>query len=191
MQQAAAGIHKVREMLIKQRTMLINTLRGLMAEFGTVVAEGPHHVSKLVAILADPADRRIPTPLREGLLATVGTLRGLERRIEVGNKRIVGWGRDNQTRHLITIPAIDRSCPVQWQRSRSTPPLSAADGTSLRRWSRGRTAWAARSSSVRSASAAMAICAWCWSTARCRCCAVSKPRRIPSLVKLLEPTSAR
>ncbi len=39
-QQAAAGIHKVREMLIKQRTMLINTLRGLMAEFGIVVAEG-------------------------------------------------------------------------------------------------------------------------------------------------------
>src|SRR4029077_1357563 len=33
-QQAAAGIHKVREMLIKQRTMLINTLRRLMAEFG-------------------------------------------------------------------------------------------------------------------------------------------------------------
>src|SRR3981189_890357 len=32
-QQAAAGIHKVRERLVKQRTMLINTLRGLMAEF--------------------------------------------------------------------------------------------------------------------------------------------------------------
>jgi transposase len=62
-QQAAAGIHKVREMLVKQRTMLIYTLRELMAEFGIVVAEGPHHVGELVAILADPADRRIPTPL--------------------------------------------------------------------------------------------------------------------------------
>src|ERR1700732_886864 len=66
-QQAAAGIHKVRAMLIKQRTMLINTMRGLMAEFGIVVAEGPHHVGELVAILADPADQRIPTPLHEGL----------------------------------------------------------------------------------------------------------------------------
>ena len=62
-QQAAAGIHKVREMLIKQRTMLINTLRGLMAEFGIVVAEGPQHVGELIEILADPADKRIPTPL--------------------------------------------------------------------------------------------------------------------------------
>ncbi len=70
-QQAASGIHKVREMLIKQRTMLINTLRGLMAEFGIVVAEGPHHVGELVAILADPANQRIPSPLHEGLLAIV------------------------------------------------------------------------------------------------------------------------
>ena len=112
-------------MLVKQRTMLINTLRGLMAEFGIVVAEGPHHVGELVAILADPADRRIPTPLHEGLLAIVESLRGLERRIEIVEKQIVGWGRDNRTcRHLITIPGYGpiprlrggRLCPARWQR---------------------------------------------------------------------------
>ena len=62
--------------------MLINTLRGLMAEFGIVVAEGPRHVGELVAILANPADQRIPAPLHHGLLAIVETFRGLERRIE-------------------------------------------------------------------------------------------------------------
>jgi transposase len=104
-QQAAAGIHKVRAMLIKQRTMLINTLRGLMAEYGIVVAQGPQHVDKLVAIVADPADKRIPAPLQHGLLAIVETLRGLQQRIERIEKQIVGWGRDNATcRHLITIP---------------------------------------------------------------------------------------
>src|SRR6266403_4907984 len=104
-QQAAAGVHRVREMLVKQRTMLINTLRGLMAEFGIVVAEGPCHVSELVAILADPADARIPAPLHHGLMAIVETLRGLEQRIERVEKQIVGWGRANATcRHLITIP---------------------------------------------------------------------------------------
>ena len=40
-------------MLVKQRTMLINSLRGLMAEFGIVVAEGPQHVDELVAIVAE------------------------------------------------------------------------------------------------------------------------------------------
>jgi transposase len=104
-QQAAAGIHRVREMLVKQRTMLINTLRGLMAEFGIVVADGPRHVGELVAILADPADQRIPAPLHSGLIAIVETLRGLEQRLERVEKQIVGWGRGDATcRHLITIP---------------------------------------------------------------------------------------
>jgi transposase len=118
-QQAAAGIHKslplartgVREMLIKQRTMLINTLRGLMAEFGIVVAEGPHHVGELVAILADPADQRIPTPLHEGLLAIVETLRGLERRIEIVDKQILDWGRSKS----------DLSAPDHHPRLRTDP----------------------------------------------------------------------
>jgi len=65
-QQAAAGIHKVREMLMKQRTMLMNHLRGLMAEFGIVVGDGPQHIPELLAILADPQDARIPTLMRDG-----------------------------------------------------------------------------------------------------------------------------
>jgi transposase len=104
-QQAAAGVHKVREVLLKQRTMLINHLRGLMAEFGIVVAEGPRHVAELIAALADPADQRVPAPLHQSLLAVAETLRGLERRIEAIDKQLLEWGRGNQTcRRLITIP---------------------------------------------------------------------------------------
>lgn len=104
-QQAAAGIHKVRAMLVKQRTMLINTLRGLMAEFGIVVAEGPRHVAELIRIVVDPAEPRIPPPLHEGLIAIVESLRGLEQRIARVEKQMVSWGRNNATcRRLITIP---------------------------------------------------------------------------------------
>jgi transposase len=104
-QQAAAGLHKVRELLMKQRTMLINALRGLMAEFGIVVAEGPHHIGELAAILADPEDQRIPAPLHEGLTRIVETLRGLERQLAGLDKQIVDWGRGNEScRHLITVP---------------------------------------------------------------------------------------
>jgi transposase len=39
-QKADTGLHKVREMLQKQRTMLMNQMRGLMAEFGIVVPRG-------------------------------------------------------------------------------------------------------------------------------------------------------
>jgi transposase len=104
-QQAAAGIHRVRELLMKQRTMTMNALRSLMAEFGIVVPEGPRHITELEAILADAADRRIPAPLHGGLKMLAESLRALERRIESIDKALVAWGRSNATfRHLITIP---------------------------------------------------------------------------------------
>jgi transposase len=104
-QQAAADLHKVRAMLMKQRTMLMNQLRGLMAEFGIVVGEGPQHVAKLVAILDDPADGRIPAPLHDGLVALGQGLRGLALRIAALDRQILDWGRDNATYgHLLTVP---------------------------------------------------------------------------------------
>ena len=104
-QQAAAGIHKVRDMLMKQQTMLRNQLRGLMAEFGIVAAQGRRGMSELLAILADPEDGRIPSPLREGLAMVAETLRGLSRRLEAIDRQIVAAGREDATyRHLITAP---------------------------------------------------------------------------------------
>ena len=104
-QQAIGGVHKVRALLLKQRTMLINHLRGLMAEFGHVVATGPQHVGELLAILADPEEGGLVEPLRGALLGMTEVLRGLERRIEAIDRQIVAWGRSNTTyRHLITIP---------------------------------------------------------------------------------------
>ena len=106
-QQADTGIHKVREMLMKQRTMLMNHMRGLMAEFGIVVGEGPAHVAELVAILADADDHRIPAPLHEGLVAIAGLLRGIEQKLEAIDKQIVVAGRENATcRHLISAPGF-------------------------------------------------------------------------------------
>jgi hypothetical protein len=40
-QQAVLMLHKVRDLLVRQRTMLINALRGHLAEFGVVTARGP------------------------------------------------------------------------------------------------------------------------------------------------------
>jgi transposase len=104
-QQALAGIHRVRDLLIKQRTMLKNQLRGLMAEFGVVAAQGRRGLNELLAILSDPEDRRIPNPLREGLTAVMEMLRGLERKLEGVDRQIVAAGREDATcRHLVTAP---------------------------------------------------------------------------------------
>lgn len=104
-QQAAACIHKVRDLLMKQRTMLINALRGHMAEFGIVVAEGPQHVKELLAALVDPEEKRIPALLHGALVQFAEALRSLERRVEMLEKQIVTWARGNATcRHLMTAP---------------------------------------------------------------------------------------
>jgi transposase len=104
-QQAAAGIHKVRELLVKQRTALINALRGLMAEFGVIAAARPRHVGELIALLSEANGKRIPAPLHSALVAMSEALGSLERRIAIVDKQILAWGRGNQTcRHLITIP---------------------------------------------------------------------------------------
>jgi transposase len=105
LQQAAVGVHRVRDLLMKQHTMLRNQLRGLMAEFGIVAAKGRRGFSALLAILADAEEPRIPRPLREGLMAIAETLRGIDRKLEVIDRQIVAAGRADATyRHLITAP---------------------------------------------------------------------------------------
>jgi transposase len=110
-QQAAAGLHKVREMLVKQRTMLTNQIRGLMAApgldpgVGIVATTGTRHFGELVALLAIPDDQRVPAPLRQALLGMAEVLRAVTKKIECIEQEIVAAGRDDATyRHLITAP---------------------------------------------------------------------------------------
>lgn len=104
-QQAAAGLHRVRDLLMKQRTMLRNHIRRLMAEFGIVAARGTGWLRELLTILADADDQRVPSPLREGLLAVAETLQAVERKLEAIDRQMVATGRANATyRHLITAP---------------------------------------------------------------------------------------
>jgi len=104
-QQAAVGLHRVRDLLMKQHTMLRNQLRGLMGEFGVAAAKGNLGLNELLAILADAHDERIPSALRVALLLIAQTLRSIDARLDVMDKQIVAAGREDATyRHLITAP---------------------------------------------------------------------------------------
>jgi transposase len=102
-QQALASLHRVRDLMMKHRTMLRNQLRGLMAEFGVVVPQGRRGLNALLAVLCDSADERIPDALRATLLASAEVLRDLERKVEAIERQMIAAGRENATyRHLIT-----------------------------------------------------------------------------------------
>ncbi len=104
-QQAMAGVHRVRDLLMKQHTMLINQMRGLMAEFGIVAPKGEPHVEELVAILADADDQRLPTMLRDALRLTAELLGAIDRKLEKIDRQLVTSGRDDPTyRRLIKVP---------------------------------------------------------------------------------------
>jgi transposase len=68
-QQAILMLHKTRELLIMQRTMSVNALRGHMAEFGLVVAKGIAHVDELRALAHE--DARLP-PAAKAALSQIG-----------------------------------------------------------------------------------------------------------------------
>ena len=64
-QQSALLMHRARELLVRQRTQLINAVRGHLAEFGLVAARGPWNVPLLLASMGE--DQRVPEPARQVL----------------------------------------------------------------------------------------------------------------------------
>jgi transposase len=106
-QQAVLMLHRSRELLIRQRTMLINALRGHLAEFGLVMRQGAAGVTALIAKLEDQGNDLIDPMAREALLPLVAQLHDIQSRIAVLDRRILGWHRSNAvSRRLETIPGI-------------------------------------------------------------------------------------
>ena len=56
-QQAALSMHRARDLLVKQRTQLVNMMRGLLAEFGIDIPQGVHRALEVARVCASP---RIP-----------------------------------------------------------------------------------------------------------------------------------
>ena len=78
-QQSALLMHRARELLIRQRTQLINAVRGHLAEFGLVVARGPWNVPRLLASMDE--DQRVPEATRQVIQLLAAQLDDVGRRI--------------------------------------------------------------------------------------------------------------
>ncbi|MEN8259475.1 MAG: IS110 family transposase [Pseudomonadota bacterium] len=106
-QQAVMALHRVRDLLVRQRTMAINALRGHMAEFGVVETQGIAGAKRLVAVLADETDDRIPPLARRVLAELVGQLRGAMARIDTLEREMKAWHKASDvSQRLATIPGV-------------------------------------------------------------------------------------
>src|SRR5947199_8681141 len=105
-QQSVLMLHKVRELLVRQRTMLINALRGHLAELGIVAARGPGGVTAAIVALHETQDS-LPVLARVALHGLVDQLRIVRDEVVRVEKRIVAQHRANDaSRRLATIPGI-------------------------------------------------------------------------------------
>jgi transposase len=106
-QQSVLMLHRVRELLIRQRTMLVNALRGHLAEFGIVTRQGIVGVGMLIALVEDDGQNLIPPLARSALLSLIGQLREVHERVGEMDCQIHAWHRSNElSRRLETIPGI-------------------------------------------------------------------------------------
>ena len=99
--QGRAVAFRTHQCLVRQRTQLINALRGHLAEFGLVAPKGPASLKVLENALVDETSA-LPAAVRE-----MGTiyLEQIERLTDV-IERLAGSKTDVQLRRLCTIPGI-------------------------------------------------------------------------------------
>jgi len=103
-QQATLMAHKTRELLIKQRTMSVNALRGHLAEFGVIAAKGISHVEELVERAA-AAD--LPAMVQATLGVLLAQLRSLDAAIDELERVIVAdHRRDPVSRLAASVPGV-------------------------------------------------------------------------------------
>jgi transposase len=103
--QATLMLHGARDLLIKQRTMLINALRGHAAEFGITGALGVSRIAELLErIAANPA---VPELARGIFVQLAKQVEDTDAQIAALDAQLKAWHRaDERSRRLATIPGV-------------------------------------------------------------------------------------
>ena len=106
-QQAALILHRARQLLVRQRTMLSNAIRGHLAELGIVSAKGRNGTGELLEIITNDADSRIPLAARSILKVLAAQYNAIGTEIASIGKSILAWHRSCEpSRRLEEIPGI-------------------------------------------------------------------------------------
>jgi hypothetical protein len=108
-QQGRLMLHRARDLLMRQRTQLINALPAHMAELGIVAAQGREGVKELLKIIASEQDARLPVDAHASLVVLAAGLRALQTMIGSIEKRIVAQHRSNEAQAAQEHP-WDRHC---------------------------------------------------------------------------------
>lgn len=106
-QQSGLMLHRSRQLLVRQRTMLSNAIRGHMAELGIISAKGRNGTTELLEVIAKVEDDRIPPAARFSLDVLARQYANVTAEIGAIEKRIHAWHRScEESRRLEEIPGV-------------------------------------------------------------------------------------
>jgi transposase len=105
-QQASGVVFRARDLLVRQRTQILNAIRGHLAEYGQVAPKGVCYVERLIAEIESP-ESELPPAARASLQALVDVLPKLEEQIAGLDREIARRAKEDATaRRLTTIPGV-------------------------------------------------------------------------------------
>jgi transposase len=106
-QQAALALHRTRDLLVKQRTQLVNMIRGLLAEFGIEMARGLHHALELARRVVDGCAPEVPELAQRVVTGLAQQIGNLQVQLGALEKELLAWHRSNElSQRLATIPGV-------------------------------------------------------------------------------------
>lgn len=106
-QQAVMTLHRIRQGLIRERTAMINQLRGLLSEFGLIMAKGRYSLQNEIQDILEDAENGLPSLARK-------MINNLWLRTQQANEQILEYDRaltqqvreDKTAQRLMTIPGV-------------------------------------------------------------------------------------
>ncbi len=106
-QQSLMMLHRVRLMLNRQRTQISNAIRAHISEFGVVAPVGRLGVDRLLEVVADTSDDRIPEDARLCLQMLAAQLEVVKQQILENDRRVLASARRTELgRRLMDIPGV-------------------------------------------------------------------------------------
>ena len=106
-QQSQLMLHRTRDLLMRQRTQVINALRAHLAELGITAAQGTAGLKELLKIIANDENGRLPVDAHASLVVLAAELQAMQTLIGSIEKRIKMQHRSNETSQRVeTIPGI-------------------------------------------------------------------------------------
>lgn len=122
--QGVLVLHRTRELLVRQRTMLINAIRGHCAEFGLIAPQGARRAADLIEQVRKTDETILPELARSALLMMAEQLQALAVQIHALERRMLAWHRQDQvSQRLATIPSVGIISATALSASISDPRL--------------------------------------------------------------------